>query len=287
VDAQLQLGLLDLKENRYKEAEAVFRKYYQPNSADARPLEGIIRMYAAEKDMDKALQTAQAEVNRSPTSRPAHSLLASMASAAGKQALAIEQFQWLVSHDPKNFDYQIKLAQSYQANNDTDHALEAFRKAQALVPNDGRVIAAVAYLLDASGQHGAAKAGYQRALQLDPNNPVILNNLAYLLADNHDNLDEALRLVKEAQRKLPDDPGLADTLAWVYVQKNFNDGAIQILARLVNEHPKDPGYRYHLAVACLQSGDKARAKRELETALSNQPPKDTADRIRALIAKIG
>ena len=286
-DAQLQLGLLDLKEKKFKEAEVIFRKFYQPNSADARPLEGLIRMYAAQEDLDKAFQTAQAEVARSPNSKPAHSLLAAVASAAGKPASAIEQYQWLVSSDPKNLAYQIALAQVYQASGDTGHALETFHKAQEMAPRDGRVLAAIAFLLDAAGQRGEAKANYQRALQMDPTNPVILNNLAYLLADTHDNLDEALRLVKDAQRQLPNDPGLTDTLAWVYVQKNFNEGAIQILSRLVKEHPNDPGYHYHLAVACLQSGDKTRAKRELETALSNRPEKATADRIKALIAKIG
>jgi Flp pilus assembly protein TadD len=286
-DVLLQLGLLALKEKRFKEAESIFRKSYEPSSSDARPLEGLVRTYVAQDDLDNALLAAQAEVKNSPGSLPAHALLAAVASVSGKSTLAIEQRQWLAARDPKNPARHIELAEAFQAAGEMGRALDAFQQARQLAPSDGRVVAAIAFLQDAAGQRAEAKVNYQLALQMDPGNASILNNLAYLLADTKDNLDDALRLIKDAQHQAPADPGIADTLAWIYIQKNYNEGALQILNKLLKEHPSDSTYRYHLAVACLQSGDRARAKQELEIALSYKPEKDTAARIKALIARIG
>ena len=286
-DAQLQFGLLELSQQHYKEAESIFRKYLRSSSPDQRPLEGLLRVYAAQQQMDKALETAATEVKQSPASIQARSLLAAIANAANKPEVAIEQYLWMAKQDPRDFDSRIQLAQAYQHRGDLTNALTWFRQAQALAPKDGRVSAAIAFLLDVQGQRGEARTEYQKALRLDPKNPAILNNLAYLLADDRGDIEEALRLVQEARKQLPNDPGLADTLGWVYVQKHQNDGAIQIFDRLVREYPTDSRYSYHLGVAYLQSGAKEKARRQFQSALASMPDEDTTRKIKALMASIG
>lgn len=286
-DVQLQLGLLDLAEKKFKDAEALFRKLYQPGRSDTRPLEGLVRVYVARREFDKPLQMLADALKTSPNSRSIHTMLAGTAAAAGKTDVALEQYRWLVAQYPGEPNYQVRLAEVLQARGDVDGAIAAFQKARELSPKDSRLPAAVAFLEDTVGRTEDAEANYRQALKTDPENPLILNNLAFLLAEKGGKLDEALRLAEQAQRKLPTNPQIADTLGWVYVKKNLNDGAIQIFDNLIRKYPDQPYYRYHLGVALLQKGDTIRAKNELKIALSHEPSKETAEKIKQLIAKIG
>src|SRR5262249_25834003 len=127
----------------------------------------------------------------------------------------------------------------------------------------------------------------QQALQLQPDNIVALNNLAYLLAETGGNLNEALQLAQRAQQKQPGVLTFADTLGWVYLKKNMSDSALQIFNASVRKEPDNPTFRYHLGLALLQKGDKERARSELQTALKKNPAKDEEAKIREAIASIG
>jgi predicted Zn-dependent protease len=56
---------------------------------------------------------------------------------------------------------------------------------------------------------------------------------------------------------------------------------------IVAKAPNNPTYRYHLATALIQKGDKHSARQELDTALKNGPSPTEQGRIRDLIAKVG
>src|SRR6202043_1943868 len=47
LDAQLQLGLLDIAEKKFKEADDIFGKFYQPGQGDLRPLTGMVESRVA------------------------------------------------------------------------------------------------------------------------------------------------------------------------------------------------------------------------------------------------
>jgi tetratricopeptide (TPR) repeat protein len=61
----------------------------------------------------------------------------------------------------------------------------------------------------------SAIAQYESLLAKMPNNTVVLNNLAYMLAENNVRLDEALEYAKRAHQARPNNPGFMDTYSWV------------------------------------------------------------------------
>jgi predicted Zn-dependent protease len=81
--------------------------------------------------------------------------------------------------------------------------------------------------------------------------------------------------------------GLHDSWDGLYLQKNMTEAALQVFQNLVQKHTANPTYRYHLGMALLKKGDKARAKQELEAALQNRPSSSEEVRIRALLAQVG
>jgi len=90
------------------------------------------------------------------------------------------------------------------------------------------------------------------------------------------NLDEAVRLAQSAVQASPEVPSFVDTLGWIYYKKGLYGAAAEQLkkavsmdeaaARSTNGVPS-PTYRFHLGVTLAAKGDKAGARREIETAL--------------------
>jgi tetratricopeptide (TPR) repeat protein len=68
-DVQLQLGLLEIKQNRYAEAERLFRGLYRPGDRDLRALEGLAEVYFGQNQPERALELWTAEIQKSPTIR--------------------------------------------------------------------------------------------------------------------------------------------------------------------------------------------------------------------------
>ena len=138
-------------------------------------------------------------------------------------------------------------------------------------------------LEDRMGKKADAIANYEKALAKAPDDPTILNNLAFLLADSGGDTKQALEMVSSALRKAPDMPQLRDTLAWVQIKRHNTAEALPILQSLTNKYPDDNTYRYHYAVALIESGNRAAARQQVETALANKPPTELASELQGLL----
>jgi Tfp pilus assembly protein PilF len=170
---------------------------------------------------------------------------------------------------------------------DGANAMASVKKAQETAPNNVTPHLQMALLHDSFGQFGDAKPVYEQVLRLQPDNPVALNNLAFILAESGADLDQALTMAQKARQQLPNDLNVADTLSWIYIKKNLADSAIGILRELVEKQPSRSTYSYHLAMALYQKGDKIQARRYAEMALKSQPPSNEEAAIRELLAKLG
>lgn len=282
----LQLAALAAGEKDYTKAEGLFRRYYQPGSADLRPLEGLLEVFFAEHHPEKAQAVLVDALKQNPESSPVHLLLASVATQERNYDLASQQYRWLQSKDPNSELPYAELGHLYQLQGSSQDALASYQKAQQLAPNDTKVMSAIAALETKNGQSQQAIAVLNKQLTLDPNNAAAMDALAFNLAETGTDLDRALSLAEAASRRFPNDPAAVDTLGWVYARRNFNQSAIQVLRGLVKKYPNEPTYRYHLAVALLQDKQSSDAKQELQAALSVHPPKDLYGKIQDKLAQI-
>ena len=112
---------------------------------------------------------------------------------------------------------------------------------------------------------------YKKALQIDPNQAMASNNLAYLMVENGQNVDVALSLAQNARRSLPNSPSTADTLAWVYYHKGTYASARDLLEDALKSQPDNATMQYHLGMSYSKLGDKANATLHLKKAASLSP----------------
>ena len=290
-EAMMQMGVALVAEQKYKEAEEAFRKCYDLNPANAAGLLGLTEVMMAEKQTERALQTLRAEIQKYPTRPEFHLALGNLYVRAGKLDQGMAEFNGLLDKadrkSPTAADLYVRLGETQLLAQNLPAAIESVKKALDILPNNSMILNRLAALLTNAGQKNEAKAAYENALRIDSDNPVALNNLAYIMAETPGgDLNQALTFAQRANQKLPQAYEIADTLGWIYLKKNLPDNALELFRNNVSKVPNNPTYRYHLAMALYQKGDKARAKQELQTALTNRPNKEEEANIKELIGKI-
>ncbi len=146
----------------------------------------------------------------------------------------------------------------------------------------------LALLLHQTGREADAKVEYEQILRLQSDNPVALNNLAYVIAEQGGDLDLALTYAQRAKQKLPQSLEVADTLGWIYLEEELTSERHRDLQRSGRQGclPIPPtattwGWR------CSKRGDKPQARKELEAALRNKPSTEEAGKIKELLSKFG
>ena len=283
---EMQLGVIALGQGRYAQAEEMFRKLYKEGSSDLEPLAALVNTYEAEHMPDRALALMQEETHRTPDSNGREALLVATAEAAGKNDLALAELNKMAAQNPNSADIQLRIGSLQQKNGNLPEALRAFERARQLAPDRKGMDAIVANLEEQSGKRAEAIASYRKALVKSPDDPSILNNIAFLLAETGGDTKEALEMVSTALRKAPEASQLRDTLAWIQVKRHNTAEALPILKALTDKYPLDNTFHYHYAVALIESGDRAAAKQQVETALSQKPPTELAGALRNLLAQV-
>jgi uncharacterized protein (TIGR03790 family) len=181
---------------------------------------------------------------------------------------------------------QVK-ALSLQAQGKPTSEVEAtLQRAADLEP---RLLAAQIMLADMAASRGSddeAIKRYRLALQVDPNHVVVLNNLAYALADKKNSAAEALPLAEKAYRLSNQAPIVADTLGWIHFKLDHLAAALPLIERAAAALPSEVDVLVHVAAVNLASNKAERAKTMLDAAIKVNPAAAGRDDVKALRAKI-
>jgi len=119
------------------------------------------------------------------------------------------------------------------------------------------------------GRNKLAIERYEAILKKSPENVLALNNLAQLYQQEKD--PRALATAERAQKLAPDSARVSDTLGWILVEQGKTKRGLELLQKAAASAPQVPEIRYHLAVALAKSGDKTKARKELESLLQSDP----------------
>jgi len=286
-DAKFQTAMVYFSQKDYKKADEIFRGLRALNPPDPRGLMGLTETYMASLQYDAALTLIKEELAKNPDRLDYRIAIGNISARAGKYDQAMNEFRAVLAKTPNSSDILVKLGEVCKLKKDDNCALDYFRKAAAVNDKDPNPQLRLALLYDNLGMRAQARPVYDQILKVQPDNWVALNNIAYILAEEGKDLDQALTLAQRAKQKMPNEPNVADTMGWIYIKKNLSEPAIQIYKDLTTRDGSVSTWHYHLGMALYQRGDKVQAKKSLETAISKNPPKEELGKIRELLAKIG
>jgi tetratricopeptide (TPR) repeat protein len=134
--------------------------------------------------------------------------------------------------------------------------------------------------LERAGDWPGAEADLRKALELNPDQPQVLNYLGYSYVDRGTNLDEALGMIKRAVTAQPDSGFIIDSLAWAYYRLGRYQDAVEPMERASLLEPVDPIVTDHLGDIYWAVGRQLEARFQWRRALSFEPEEKEAIRIR-------
>jgi len=176
---------------------------------------------------------------------------------------AIEKLEGLLKRDPKDFEALSALGNIYRGRKDFARAGEIYTRAIDAVqtPDAGHwtlyYFRGIAY--ERTKQWPKAEIDMKKALELYPDQPLVLNYLGYSWVDQHLNLEEAFRMLKRAVEQRPTDGYIVDSLGWAYYRLGRYEEAVRILERAVELKAADPVINDHLGDAYWRVGRKLEA----------------------------
>jgi len=282
-----RFGELRVAQQQFSEAEKYFEEALRldPNYGEA--LRGLAGIGLALKQPDKALARVNAQIAKAPNSSDDYfllgQLLADRKDFQGAEA-ALEKTVQLNKNNVRAF---LLLSQVEVARGSVEKAIASCDESIRQNPNDPRTFLLLGTLQEKSGDWQKAGESYKQALRIDPDYGVAANNLAYCMLEHGGNPDVALSYAQTARRIMPNDPNVADTLAWAYVQKGIYPTAIALLEAASKEVPDEVAFHYHLGMAYQKSNYKMKARQELEQVLKLDPGFPLAEEIRQLLAENG
>lgn len=116
-----------------------------------------------------------------------------------------------------------------------------------------------------------AERHFKRALELFPEQPDVLNYLAYTWVDRGENLVEAERMLRRAVEQRPNSGHIVDSLGWAFYRLGRFEEAVPLLERAAELLPEDPVLLDHLGDGYWRVGRRREASFQWERALRSKP----------------
>jgi tetratricopeptide (TPR) repeat protein len=288
-DARFQLGEVYRMQGKTKEAEATFREFRKISPGDPRAWTGLAQTMDDAKQYKEAEKFLNDELAASPKKEAVRFKLAQIYAEDKQFDASLTEYRTLLKEHPESSDLHAAMAETLRKKGDKKGAIEYFQKAVDLNPTSPGPMVALAMVLEEYDEVPRSRALYEKILKIEPDNVVALNNLAFIKAEEGTDIDGALTMAQKAKQSHPDVNTISDTLGWIYIKKNLSDDAIRIFTELCRREPDNAMFRYHLAQALVQKGDKLKAKSELNDALGRikmHPDEKYEKKIRELMTKL-
>ena len=202
---------------------------------------------------------------------PDNSLLKPMATvrmagnldAMGDRSEAIRRLSNIVTTNPTDVEAISVLGDLQRADKQYAAAAETYSKALEITggdsPGDWLFYYVRGIVYERSDQFDLAEKDFLRALELNPDQPQVLNYLGYSWVDKGLHLDRALGLIEKAIEATPGDGYIIDSLGWAYYRLGRYPEAVEKLEQAATLLPNDPEINDHLGDAYWRVGRKLEA----------------------------
>jgi tetratricopeptide (TPR) repeat protein len=116
-------------------------------------------------------------------------------------------------------------------------------------------------------RYDESEQSYETALLYEPDNALVLNNLAYSYSERDKELPRALNMAKVAVAKEPNNGAYLDTMGWIYFKMGNYEEAKSWIEKAVQSGRESPAVLEHLGDVYSKLGDREKALHYYEKAL--------------------
>jgi tetratricopeptide (TPR) repeat protein len=196
----------------------------------------------------------------------------------------LAELQKAVTLDPKSLAAQTFLSLYWIRQGRYDQALETLHRALDLAPDNPVLVAELAAVLASSGDLEKAYQAYQQAAVLAPYDPLYLRlQVDFSLQYDYHVEEIALPVARQLVIQDPHDPTNLDLMARVLIRQGDLVNAERFLRRILDANPDFATAHLHLGLLFLLQGDQAAALQELDRTISLAPGSPEAQKAQQLL----
>lgn len=267
VYAHNRLGLIARAERKDAEALSHFEDALKGNRNSVEALAQIVSIKIAQGKPAEARDRLIQHRDLIPKNPFVHILLGRLYASGRQFDQAESSFKHALELNDGVLDAYTGLAEVYMRTNRMDQAVTEYKAALSKNPKLVPAIMILGMIAESKKDFAEAQTRYEEVLKVNPRFGPAANNLAWLIMERGGNSDVALKHAQTAREELPNDPNIADTLGWIYYQKNVYLQAAVLLKEATEKLPDDPIVQYHYGMAQYKSGNKSEAVKALERSL--------------------
>jgi tetratricopeptide (TPR) repeat protein len=201
---------------------------------------------------------------------------------------ATKRLQDLVATRPQDTDALLALGNLQRSHKQFEEATATYTKVLAHTAADDKSSWTTYYfrgICEERSKHWPdAEADFKKALEISPDQPLVLNYLGYSWVDQGANLDEAFTMLHRAVELRPTDGYVIDSLGWAYYKLGQYQQATRELEKAIDLKPGDPVINDHLGDAYWKVGRKLEAQFQWNHARDSDPDPEDLPRILDKIA---
>ena len=263
--AQFRIASIQMAMQNQSAASDALKKALtlQPDYPDAQV--ALASLEAGKGNLEQSLAIARQIQKQHRKSPLGYALEGDVLMAQKKPALAVKAYEQAFAID-KSGPLMIKLHASLSQAGKSKEASSRLNEWLKEHPADSSTHMYLAGTYLAEKQNKAAIEQYQTVLQHDPKYVPALNNLAWLYQQEKD--PRALEYAEKANQIAPDSPASLDTLGWILVEQGNTTRGLPLLQKANTLSPESADIHYHLVLGLVKSGDKTKARKELEQLLA-------------------
>jgi len=250
--------------------------YLQPSHAMA--LLSLADLYETLKKPALAIKVYDRIPPASPLYRSAEIQLAIDLDALDQTDAAKKRLDHVIADHPKDTEALMALGNVERGRKDFASCADTYGKAIDTVPVPEKSNWVMFYFrgicYERSNQWPKAEADMKKALELYPNQPLVLNYLGYSWVDKGTHLEEGMDMIRRSVEQRPDDGYIVDSLGWAYYRTGNYEKAVKNLERAVLLKPDDPTINDHLGDAYWRVGRTLEAHFQWAQAKDFKPDPD-------------
>ena len=255
--------------------------YLNPNHALA--LTSLADIYEGMRKPELAIKTYERVASASPLSHNARIQRALNLDQIDRSDEAIADLERLVEANASDREAVMALGNILRGRKKFAECANVYSKAVDGIVKPQKTDWLVYYFrgicYERSKQWPKAEGDMKAALELSPDQPLVLNYLGYSWVDQGVNLEEGMRMIRRAVEQRADDGYIVDSLGWAYYRMGDFENAVKYLEQAVELKPEDPTINDHLGDAYWRVGRRLEAGFQWAHARDLKPEPEDLEKI--------
>ena len=187
---------------------------------------------------------------------------------------ALKYFRKASELDPNNYGYKKTVVDLLERLGRKEEAIDLLVKLSELYPDSTELRFRLAMLYAEKGEMVRAESLFALLAREDSTDAAVYNNWGYFLATKGGDLDSARKLVEKALDLEPENPLYLDSMGWIYYLQGDYGRAFDYLKRAVEKRNDDPEILEHMGETLLKLGKREEALKYLRRALKIDPTRE-------------